>query len=79
MTKLLTTLVALALLPGVAFAGNLGGNRNQDLRDSDTYHGKYSQYYVVQSSEEAALAVIVPSHEDREQRRLDEKNSGSGF
>jgi hypothetical protein len=78
MTKLLTTLVALALLPGAAFAGNHGGNRNQDLRDSDTYRGKYSQYYVAQTSDEAALAIIEPSHADREHRRLDEKNNGGG-
>jgi hypothetical protein len=39
MNKLTVSLIALAALSSAAFAGD---NRNYDLRDSDTYVGKYA-------------------------------------
>lgn len=85
MTKTLVSIAALAALASAAVAGqydgNGGNNRNYDLRESDTYRGKYSVYDLQQTYDEAPLAIVKPSYIDREQRRLDEKNGsgGSGY
>ncbi|MDP1701306.1 MAG: hypothetical protein Q8L53_10195 [Aestuariivirga sp.] len=50
MKKIIFTIAALAALSTVSFAGE---NRSWDLRDSDTYFGKYS----TQLKDNAASAV----------------------
>jgi len=57
MKKIIFTLTALAALSTVSFAGE---NRSWDLRDSDTYFGKYSTQLkdnATSAVSSAALAV----------------------
>jgi hypothetical protein len=57
MKKIIFTLAALAALSTVSFAGE---NRSWDLRDSDTYFGKYSTQLkdnATSAVSSAALAV----------------------
>jgi hypothetical protein len=42
MKNVLISLAALAALSGAALASDNGYGRNSDLRDSETYFGKYS-------------------------------------
>ena len=53
MKKFAISLITLAAISTASFAS---GNRNYDLRDSDTYMGKYSTQ--LQSKSVNALAVI---------------------
>jgi hypothetical protein len=85
MKIILSTAIALLALSGVALA-----ERSHDLRESDTYCGKFMAPSVpgrlnCQGSIDASpLRVIdVPyttqgKEFDREQRRLDEKNGSNG-
>ena len=57
MKKIIFTLAALAALSTVSFAGE---NRSWDLRDSDTYFGKYSTQLkdnATSAVSSAALAI----------------------
>lgn len=55
MKKIAISLFALAAVSTVAFAGE---NRGYDLRDSDTYFGKYSTQLKDKATAVNALAVI---------------------
>lgn len=55
MTKFAISLIALAALSTASFASN---NRSNDLRDSDTYYGKYSTQSNVSAAGINALAVV---------------------
>jgi hypothetical protein len=73
-------LAALAAASSISLAGERpDGNRNHDLRDSDTYSGKYSNRETSGGGQAIYLleAEGVTAADDREQRRLDEKSEGS--
>ena len=53
MKKIAISLIALAAVSTVAMASN----RNNDLRDSDTYTGKYAQAETVNATTVDAFAV----------------------
>ena len=55
MKKIAISLIALAAISSAALAS---GNRNWDLRDSDTYFGKYSTQLKNETSDVHALAVV---------------------
>ena len=55
MKKIIFTLAALAALSTVSFAGE---NRSWDLRDSDTYFGKYATRDKTPNADAFALAVM---------------------
>ena len=55
MKKFAISLIALAAISTPSFAS---GNRNYDLRDSDTYFGKYSTQLQNKAVNAEALAVI---------------------
>jgi hypothetical protein len=55
MKKIAISLVALAAVSTVAFAGE---NRGYDLRDSDTYFGKYATRDKAPNADAFALAVM---------------------
>ena len=55
MKKIALSLIAIATVSTVAFAGE---NRGYDLRDSDTYFGKYSTQLKDQPASSNALAVV---------------------
>ena len=55
MKKFAISLIALAAISTASFAA---GNRNYDLRDSDTYFGKYSTQVKNQAVNVNALAVV---------------------
>lgn len=81
----LSTAMALLVLSGTAFA-----ERNNDLRSSDTYYGKFMEPSIPKrlnsqdSYDVMPLRVIDAPYStqgkafDREQRRLDEKNGSNG-
>ena len=74
MNKFLLTIAALAAISGSALA-----DRNNDLRDSDTYIGKYSSNINLSGASGQALAVIAADNEMAvELRRIDEKNEMNG-
>ena len=75
MNKFLLTIAALAAISSSALA-----DRNYDLRDADTYTGKYSANINLSATSGQALAVIAPVDNEMalEQRRLDEKNDVNG-
>ena len=55
MKKIAISLLALAALSTASLAGD---NRGYDLRDSDTYFGKYSNQVHNSTSDANALAVV---------------------
>lgn len=55
MKKIAISLFAIAAVSTVAFAGD---NRGYDLRDSDTYFGKYSNQVANTSTSTSAIAVM---------------------
>ena len=57
MKNVLISLAALAALSGAALASDYGYGRNSDLRDSDTYFGKYSTQLKAKSYSNANSAV----------------------
>jgi hypothetical protein len=69
MNKMIVTLVTLATLSGSAYAG-----RSSDLRETDTYTGKYSETHKSAVSTKAIAIPQSANKANREQRRLDEKN-----
>ena len=75
MKKFLIAAAALALVSGSALA-----DRNYDLRDSDTYTGKFATNLNIGATSAQALVIIAPSNDEMsmEQRRLDEKNDVNG-
>ncbi len=86
MKTYIIALAALAAISSSASAGSLSGtqNRNHDLRDSDTYTGRFSAYQKNSSGygqgETFALESldeIVTLRQQREERRLSEKNEGN--
>ena len=54
MKKIAISLIALAAISTASFASQ----RNYDLRDSDTYFGKYSTQLMTKASDVHALAVV---------------------
>jgi hypothetical protein len=78
MNKLIMTFVALATLSGIALAGDFGQTgRNYDLRDSDTYNGKFATKRIsFKQSNSFAVINSLPASDEalREQHRLDEKH-----
>jgi hypothetical protein len=57
MKNVLISLAALAALSSAALASDYGHGRNSDLRDSDTYFGKYSTQLKAKSYSNANSAV----------------------
>ena len=55
MKKFAISVIALAAVSTVAFAGE---NRSYDLRESDTYFGKYSEQLMNKATDANALVVI---------------------
>jgi hypothetical protein len=55
MKKIAISLIALAAISTASFAGD---NRNYDLRDSDTYFGKYSTQLKNEAVEAKALVIV---------------------
>jgi hypothetical protein len=55
MKKFAISLIALAAISTASFAGE---NRNYDLRDSDTYFGKYSAQLMDKDTSVSALTVV---------------------
>ena len=54
MKKFAISLIALAAISTTSFAGN----RSYDLRESDTYFGKYSEQLMNKATDADALVVI---------------------
>lgn len=59
MKKIAISLFALAAVSTVAFAGE---SRGYDLRDSDTYFGKYSTQLTNEATSANAIAVMDAGH-----------------
>lgn len=78
MKKIAISLIALAALSTVSFAGD---NRGYDLRDSDTYVGKYSNQAHNSASDANALAVVNEGQDstsfDR-MKKISEENDQGG-
>ena len=55
MKKFAISVIALAAVSTVAFAGE---NRSYDLRESDTYFGKYSEQLMDKATSVNAMTVI---------------------
>ena len=55
MKKFAISLIALAAISTASFASN---NRSNELRESDTYFGKYSEQLMGKATSVDALAVI---------------------
>lgn len=72
MKMLLIAASALVAVSGAALA-----ERSYDLRDSDTYTGKYANVKPTAAGAEMPWIVITSGNTDLEQRRLDEKNDSS--
>jgi hypothetical protein len=77
MKKFAISLIALAAVSTVAFAGE---NRSYELRESDTYFGKYSEQLVDKATSVNAMTVIkkagAVSNFDRQSWIAEENNSG---
>ena len=75
MKKFAISLIALAAISTASFANS---NRTSDLRDSDTYFGKYSTQLKNTAANVNALVVVkkagAPSNAERLKRILEEKN-----
>ena len=56
MKKFAISLIALAAISTASFASS---NRSYDLRESDTYFGKYSEQLMNKTTNVEALAVIT--------------------
>lgn len=56
MNKIAISLIALAAISTASFAGS---NRSYDLRDSDTYFGKYSTQLKNKAAKES-MTVVTP-------------------
>ncbi len=81
----LSTAMALLVLSGTAFA-----ERTHDLRQSDTYYGKFMAHSTPERLHNQGSYDVMPFRAinapvttqggefDREQRRLDEKNGSNG-
>jgi hypothetical protein len=67
MKKIIFTLTALAALSTVSLASN---NRSWDLRDSDTYFGKYSTQLKNKATSVKALAVAKQGKTQTNYERL---------
>jgi hypothetical protein len=78
MKKIAISLVALAAVSTVAFAGE---NRGYDLRDSDTYFGKYATQRKAPNANAFAFAVAMDGQSlsaFERMKRLSEENSQGG-
>jgi hypothetical protein len=74
MKKLIIVIATLSTLSGAAVAGDA---RNYDLRDSETYTGKFATNDKSTVSTNAISAIQLVNNSvkaDREQHRLDEKH-----
>ncbi len=79
MKKIAISLVALAAVSTVAFAGE---NRSYELRDSDTYFGKYSTQLEAKNynGNSAAFAVVndsAPVTAFERMKRISEENTSN--
>jgi len=79
MKKIIFTLAALAALSTVSFAGE---NRSWDLRDSDTYFGKYATQLKNSGTTTNALAADadadILTNFERMMKISEENQSGHG-
>ena len=78
MKKIAISLFALAAVSTVAFAGE---NRGYDLRDSDTYFGKYSNQLKDSSTSTSAITVmdaVRPVTNFERMKRQSEENESGG-
>jgi hypothetical protein len=77
MKKIAFSLIALAAVSTVAFAGE---SRNYDLRESETYFGKYSEQLMDNATSVNAMAVIkktgAASNFDRQRWIAEENDNG---
>jgi hypothetical protein len=60
MKKFAISLIALAAISGAAFASS---NRNYELRESDTYFGKYAEVHKAAASAANVNAFAVVKHD----------------
>ena len=77
MKKIAISLIALAAISTAAFASQ----RNYDLRDSDTYFGKYSTQLKNEATSSNALAVakkVNPSSNFERLKKVSEENDTVG-
>lgn len=78
MKKIAISLAALSLLGGAAFADQWDNNygRSYDLRDSDTYMGKFAKKKLINKGATVIVGAAAElSREELEQRRIDEQNN----
>ena len=79
MKKFAISLIALAAISTASFAGE---NRNYDLRDSDTYFGKYSAQLMDKAASVNAMTVIKKTNAvtnfDRLKWVSEENDQGGG-
>ena len=77
MKKIAISLIALAAISTASFASQ----RNYDLRDSDTYFGKYSTQLKNEATSTHALAVaktVKPSSNFERLKKVSEENDTVG-
>jgi hypothetical protein len=75
MKKFAISLFALAAISSAAFASS---NRNYELRESDTYFGKYSEMLVNKATDVNALAIARPATNFERQSWIAQENDQGG-
>ena len=78
MKKFAISLIALAAISTASFAS---GNRNYDLRDSDTYFGKYATQLKDKATGVNAIAVVKegkPTTNFERLKKISEENDQVG-
>ena len=75
MKKIAFSLIALAAISTASFAA---GNRSNDLRESDTYFGKYSEMLVNNATDVNALAIAKPATNFERQTWIAQENDQGG-
>ena len=78
MKRIALSLIALAAVSSVAFANE---NRSWDLRDSDTYFGKYAEVQKPAAPAANAFAVAVDNQGRRNferMKQISEENQNGG-
>jgi hypothetical protein len=75
MKKFAISLFALAAISSAALASS---NRNYELRESDTYFGKYSEMLVNKATDVNALAIARPATNFERQSWIAQENDQGG-